>query len=85
MGKNYVSTPEDVNNVHQFTSRVDHLISDKDHLSGRYIFYNDYELDPFDVFSGISNLPFYGRDDYQRSQNAAISETHIFTPSLVGN
>jgi hypothetical protein len=84
VGKNYVSTPEDINNVHQFTARVDHLISDKDHLSGRYIFYNDYELDPFDVFSGISNLPFYGRDDYQRSQDAAISETHTFTPSLVG-
>jgi outer membrane receptor protein involved in Fe transport len=84
VGKNYVSTPEDVNNVHQFTTKVDHLISDKDHLSGRYIFYNDYELDPFDVFSGISNLPFYGRDDYQRSQNAEISETHIFTSSLVG-
>ena len=84
VGKNYVSTPEDINNVHQFTTRVDHVLSDKDHLSGRYNFYNNYELDPFDVFSGISNLPFYGRDDYQRSQNAAISETHIFTSSLVG-
>jgi len=84
VGKNYVSTPEDINNVNQFTTKVDHLISDKDHLSGRYIFYNDYELDPFDVFSGITNLPFYGRDDYQRSQNAAISDTHIFTSSLVG-
>ena len=78
------STPEDVNNVHQFTSRIDHVISEKDHLSGRYNFYNDYELDPFDVFSGITNLPSYGRDDYQRSQNAAISDTHIFSPSLVG-
>ena len=84
IGKNYVSTPEDINNVNQFTAKVDHLISEKDHLSGRYIFYNDYELDPFDVFSGISNLPYYGRDDYQRSQNAAISDTHIFTPSLIG-
>jgi hypothetical protein len=84
LGKNYVSTPEDINNISQFTVKVDHLISDKDHLSGRYIFYNDYELDPFDVFSGITNLPFYGRDDYQRSQNAAISDTHIFTSSLVG-
>ncbi len=82
--RNYVSTPEDVNNIHQFTVKVDQLISDKDHLSGRYIFYNDYELDPFDVFSGISNLPFYGRDDYQRSQNAEITDTHIFTSSLVG-
>lgn len=81
---NYVSTPEDVNNISQFTVKVDHLATEKDHLSGRYIFYNNYELDPFDVFSGISNLPFYGRDDYQRSQNAAISDTHIFTPSLVG-
>jgi outer membrane receptor protein involved in Fe transport len=84
VGKNYVSTPTDIHNVHQFTTRVDHLISEKDHLSGRYSFYNDYELDPFDVFSGITNLPSYGRDDSQRSQNAAISDTHMFTPSLVG-
>jgi len=83
-GKNFVSTPKDVRDVHQFTSRVDHLISDRDHLSGRYNFYNDYERDPFDVFSGITNLPSYGRDDHQRSQNAAVSDTHIFTPSLVG-
>lgn len=82
--RNYVSTPEDINNISQFTVKVDHIISEKNHLSGRYNFYNDYELDPFDVFSGITNLPFYGRDDYQRSQNAAISDTHIFTPSLVG-
>ncbi|HEX4273788.1 MAG TPA: TonB-dependent receptor [Bryobacteraceae bacterium] len=82
--RNYVSSPTDIHNIHQFTSRVDHRISDQDSLFGRYSFNNDFELDPFDVFSGITNLPSYGRDDYQRAQSATVSDTHIFDPSLVG-
>ncbi len=82
--RNYVSSPTDVHNNHQFTVRLDHRFSDSNNINGRYSFDNDFELDPFDVFSGISNLPFYGRDDYQRAQSASITDTHIFTPTLVG-
>ena len=83
--RNYVSSPTDVRNIHQFTTRIDHQLTDSDSLFGRYSFNNDFELDPFDVFSGITNLPFYGRDDYQRGQSATISDTHVFSPDLIGN
>lgn len=83
--RNYVSSPTDIRNIHQATGRVDHHLSDKDSLFVRYSFNNDFELDPFDVFSGISNLPFYGRDDYQRAQSVSASDTHIFGPSLIGD
>lgn len=82
--RNYLSSPTDVHNIHQFTTRIDHRISDRDSLFGRYSFNNDFELDPFDVFSGITNLPNYGRDDYQRAQSATVSDTHIFGPALIG-
>ncbi len=82
--RNYLSSPTDVHNIHQFTVRLDHRLSDKDNLSGRYSFNNDFELDPFDVFSGITNLPAYGRDDYQRAQSATASDTHVFGQSLIG-
>lgn len=82
--RNYVSSPTDVRNIHQFTSRVDHTFSSKNSIFGRYSFNDDFELDPFDVFSGITNLPSYGRDDYQRAQSALISDTHVFTPALIG-
>ena len=83
--RNYLSTPTDVRNIHQFTTRIDHRLTEKDSLFGRYSFNDDYELDPFDVFSGITNLPSYGRLDFQRGQSASISDTHVFAPSLIGN
>lgn len=80
---NYVSTPTDSRNIHQFTVRLDHRISDKNNIYGRYSFDNDFELDPFDIYNGISNLPFYGRFDDQRAMSVSIVDTHVFTPSLV--
>jgi len=34
--RNYVSSPTDVRNIHQFTTRVDHRLSSKNSLFGRY-------------------------------------------------
>lgn len=81
--QNFVSTPVDKRDIHQFTVRVDHEIGAKDKVYGRYSFSNDYERDPFDVFSGITNLPGYGRLDDQRAMSLSLNHTHIFGPSLV--
>lgn len=82
--RNFVSSPTDERDVHQFTARVDHRVSENNNLFGRYSFSNDYEIDPFDIFSGITNLPGYGRIDDQRAMSVAIVDTHVFNPSLVG-
>ncbi len=82
--RNFVSTPKDLHDIHQFTVRIDHRLSDKNSVFGRYSFNNDYEIDPFDIFSGITNLPGYGRIDDQRAMSAAIVDTYVFSPSLIG-
>jgi len=81
--QNYVSTPIDRRDVHQFTFRLDHRFSQKDNFFARYSFNDDYEVDPFDIYQGITNLPSYGRDDKQRTMSISLTETHIFGPSLV--
>jgi outer membrane receptor protein involved in Fe transport len=82
--RNYVSTPTDRRDIHQFTVRVDHRISDKNNIYVRYSFMNDYEEDPFDIYNGITNLPNYGRADSQRAQSVSIVDTHVFSPTLIG-
>src|SRR5262249_45717710 len=81
---NFVSTPKDVRNVNQLTTRVDHRFTDKNSIFGRYSYNHDFEDDPFDVFSGITNLPGYGRLDYQAAHSISIVDTHVFNPSVVG-
>ena len=58
------------------TIRIDHKISDNDQLSGRFL------LD--DVVNGTSSVSFTGFNTSQKNryQNALISETHVFSPTL---
>lgn len=81
--RNFVSTPVDDHTVDQFNGRIDHSFSNKDNVYGRYTLSNEYELDPFDLYAGITNLPGYGRVEDQRTHNIALVETHVFSPSLV--
>jgi len=81
--RNFVSSPPDLRYVHQITSRLDHRFSDKNNIFGRYSLANDLEYDPFDLYSGITNLPGYGRYDRVQAQSVSIVDTHVFSPSLV--
>jgi len=62
----------------QWLTRIDHKISDRDQISGRYII--SHQPSPqggyVDFFPGLST------SQTNRYQNAAITETHIFSPSL---
>jgi hypothetical protein len=82
--RNFVSSPPDLHYIHQFTSRIDHRFSNKNNIFTRYSLANDLEFDPFDLYSGISNLPGYGRYDRVQAQSVSIVDTHVFSPSLVG-
>ena len=66
----------------QFLARVDHAFTNKDSLSGRYFFENGKALKPFTTPPPINVPGFPFRDDY-RFQNLAVSETHVFSPSLI--
>ena len=60
----------------QLFERVDHSISARDQLSGRYVF--DDQLQPV---GGSTGFPGFDTAFQSRDQNAAVIETHTFSPA----
>src|SRR5262245_19437049 len=81
--RNFVASPVSPDDSNQFTARVDRTFSPKDNVFARYSIYKDHFLDAFNQQSGISNLPGYARDDYQKNQAVTISYTHVVSPNLL--
>ena len=73
--QNFSLVPKDVENiqsdqVQNFTARVDHNLSAKDQISGRYIFNDTYE----------AGTPIWGHDERNnlgRTQNVSVSWTRL--------
>jgi Carboxypeptidase regulatory-like domain len=79
-GNNYVSfTPGPVN-IDQYTGDVLHQISASDSLHGFYAFQKDLRTEP-----GLQGdtIPGWGDHRAAHRQIGTLSETHIFSPSLV--
>lgn len=75
-GLNYVTTPPDKERRDQFTGRVDHMVSSKGQLFGRYSFADNALVDAaYRQGKGVI------RPD--RSQNGAIGYTHTFGTNLI--
>lgn len=76
---NYSTTPlKTLNYQHQYLGRIDHTLTKKDTLSGHYIYDVTY----------TNGAPFFGNDqDNNRAvtNHYAISETHVFSPSIVND
>jgi Carboxypeptidase regulatory-like domain/TonB dependent receptor-like, beta-barrel len=73
---NFVTTPKELNNFNQGISRVDHTLTQKDHLSGSYSYYGQPHFLPGTLPLQGTNYPF--NDDL-----ITLDETHIFTPNIV--
>jgi hypothetical protein len=82
-GANFVSSPSLTDQANQFDVRLDHSFRQSDNLFARYSLVDDNLFDPFVGSSGDSSIPGYGIQVPSRSQNAALGETHIFTPALL--
>ena len=73
---NLAGVEADTNNINQVFARVDHNFSDKDRIFSRAAFFNyDFPTTPVDPFS-----PLVSRIT---AQNAVLSETHIFAPTVL--
>jgi hypothetical protein len=73
---NYITTPPDRERRDQFTIRIDHRLTDRGHLFGRWSFADNGLVDAsYRVGKGVI------RPD--RSQNAALGYTHSFGGSLI--
>jgi hypothetical protein len=81
---NFVSSPVQQDRDDHFDVRVDYLRSQRSSLAFRYSFGDRALFEPF-AGSGFSVVPGYGNDVTRRSQNAMISETHVFSPALVND
>ena len=77
-GRIYYSTPL-AQNFNEYLARVDHSFSEKDRLSVRYF------LDKFDNKAFLESSNYLANANYSQiySQNAMVSETHVFTPLLL--
>lgn len=81
---NFVSSPIQQDRNDHFDVRVDHLLNSRSSWAFRYSFGDRDLFEPF-AGSGFSLVPGYGNDVTRRSQNAMISETHVFSPALVND
>lgn len=64
--------------VYEILGRVDHRISDRDQISGRYI-YND-DKNPGNAL--INQFPGFETSVVTKNQSASIAHTHIFSPTF---
>ena len=81
---NFVSSPVQQDRNDHFDVRVDHIFNSSSTWAFRYSFGDRDLFEPF-AGSGFSLVPGYGNDVTRRSQNAMISETHVFSPALVND
>jgi hypothetical protein len=81
---NFVSSPVQADRDDRFDVRLDHLLNSRSSLAFRYSFGDRGLFEPF-AGAGFSVVPGYGNDVSRRSQNAMISETHVFSPAFVND
>jgi hypothetical protein len=82
--QNYLATPALTNNNDQGVLRIDHRLTAKDNLFGRYYAAN------FDTFQPLGSsqlneslVPGFGYYLTTRTKNIALGETHVFTSTLI--
>lgn len=82
-GSNFLAEPKRSTDQNNFDVRIDHTISDRDSLFGRF----SYEDQPSFIPSPFNNALDGGafQDGYQDDsyRSAAISETHTFSQSMI--
>lgn len=83
VSNNFLSNPGDPNDTDQFDIRIDHKISDKDSIFGRFSL-SDQNLTPGGpIPPPLDSASFSTGNFLNNARSLAISETHIFTPNIV--
>jgi hypothetical protein len=84
---NLFGAPQEINDGNQFTIRTDLRYGERDTAFARYTFYdvNGYQPYGFVQFaSSPISLPGFGNFLNQRTHNVALSDTHTFSSTLIG-
>lgn len=78
---NYIGNVTNVRRMQQYTVRVDQHFSDGDSMFARYTYFHHF--DDNGAQSPWPNPVVRDRDDNFETRNSVVSETHIFSPSVV--
>jgi hypothetical protein len=82
--QNLLAVGAENNPMDQFTLRVDHRLSGRDTIFGRFTSYDVSDSQPFGTSSLNETLvPGFGRVVATRSRNLALSHTHAFSSTLL--
>ncbi len=81
-GQNYASAPVGLDDSHTTDLRIDHSLSGRDELMGRYSYSNRDFSQPFSG-AAFPQFPGYGTNAPRQAHNAVIGETHTFSPVLI--
>lgn len=65
----------------QFSANVDHKVSQRNELSGRFFFSRGTTNEPFTPFG--ATVPGWGTDEIQTNDMFVLSDTHTFSPRLI--
>lgn len=81
---NYVSSPTEREDGHQFDLRLDQALAQGGALTARYSF-SDREL--FEPFSGpnFSSIPGFGNDAPRRAQNVVVNDARVLAPAWLND
>jgi hypothetical protein len=84
---NLIGAPQEINDGNQFTIKTNYRYGATDDGFIRYTFYDVNAYQPYGFVAFASSpisVPGFGLFIQQRSQNAGVSETHTFSPALIG-
>lgn len=81
-GRNFISAPILRDNSETADLRLDHALTARSELTGRYSISDRRLSEPF-AGNAFAQFPGYGNVVPHRAQNAMIGHTHVFTPNLI--
>jgi len=80
---NYLINPVEPNDTDQGDIRIDHKISDKDSIFGRFSMSDQVLTPPARIPPPLSGAQFSSGDWTNNTRQVVLSETHIFSPRIV--
>lgn len=80
---NYIARSTLTHDIDEGDIRIDHRLSDKDQIMGRYSMLRTTYLNPPFLGAAVGGGPGLSATAYTRNQNAVISETHAFNPTTL--
>lgn len=69
--------------TYQYSVRIDHQLSSKDSIYGRFGTYYGESSSSNNTFSGSTNLANFGLGSTNRVYSINLNETHIFSPTVI--